>query len=50
MSDIRYFTDGGQATASILNRPTQDLEKQAQYMSKAEFEALAETRRNTYAG
>ena len=50
MSDIRYFSDGEQATATVLNRPTQDLEKQAQYMSKAQFEALAEMRRNAYAG
>ena len=50
MNDIRYYTDGTQATAVNLNKPLEDLNKQGQYMSKAEFDSLAEMRRNTYAG
>jgi len=49
-NEIRYYTDGTQATAANLNKPLQDLNKQGQYMSKAEFESLAEMRRNTFAG
>jgi len=49
-NEIRYFEDGEQATASVLNRPIQDLEKQAQYMSKVEFYSHVNERREKYAG
>jgi len=50
MSNIRYYTDGEQATADTLNRPLKDLEKVSQYMSEPQFFALVENRRNIFAG
>ena len=49
-NEIRYFSDGEQATAEVLNRPTKDLGLKEQYMSKAEFESMVQMRRNAYAG
>jgi len=49
MSEIRYFTDGEQATAAVLNRPSKDLELVDSVMSKVQFEANAAARREQYA-
>jgi hypothetical protein len=49
-NEIRYYTEGEQATAATLNRPLADLNKQGQYISKSEFESMAEMRRNAFAG
>ena len=50
MKEIQYFSDGEQATAAVLNRPLKDLNKQGQYISKAQFEANADINRKAYAG
>jgi len=48
MSNIRYYTDGEQATADTLNRPLKDLNVLQNIISKAEFEALAKNNRKKY--
>jgi len=50
ITDIRYFTDGEQATAAVLNRPAKDLAIVDSVMSKVQFEANAAARREQYAG
>jgi len=50
MSEIRYFTNGEQATAEVLNRPLEDLEKVGQYMSENEFKRSQDLRKKVYGG
>jgi len=50
MSNIRYYTDGEQATADTLNRPLKDLEKVSQYMSRATAESIWASNRKALAG
>ena len=48
IKNIRGFSDGEQATAAILNRPIEDLEKQTKYMSEAQFKSNQEINRNNF--
>jgi len=49
MSNIRYYTDGEQATADTLNRPLKDLEALSSLRTEAQIEQIAEMKRNEYA-
>jgi len=48
MSEIRYFTDGEQATAAVLNRPIKDMSLKDSIMSSSTFKAIIESNKAIY--